>query len=97
MQYSTGLANFQNSVKFAKTTNESTFKSAGMRSVLNSRSYMFNMIGEVQKDGSGKQKAYKRLFPSVEETLKPGSSLRKFINEKEPTIRAARDTVPDES
>jgi hypothetical protein len=63
---SKGLADFRNSVKFSKTTNESTFKATSLRSVVNSRGYLFNLIGE-NNDG----KPAKRLFPEVKDVVKP--------------------------
>lgn len=69
-----GLADFRNSVKFAKTTNENTFKATSLRSVVNSRGYLFNLIGEYS-EGS----VSKRHFPEVKDIVKPSSRLGQFL------------------
>jgi hypothetical protein len=71
---SKNLSDYRNSVKYAKLTSENTFKVGGFRSVLSSRGYLFNMIGDV-KGG----KAHNRLFPQVADIVKPNSKLAKFL------------------
>lgn len=68
------LANFHNSVKFSKTTNENTFKALSLRSVVNSRGYLFNLIGEYSEGNVSK-----RHFPEVNDVVKPNSKLGKFL------------------
>lgn len=71
---SKGLADYRNSVKFAKTTTENTFKALSLRSFVNSRGYLFNLIGEVS-DGN----VSKRHFPEVKEVVRANSKLAQFL------------------